>query len=623
MPPLTRQIFLSSRKKARQSGSRPIGLAVLALLSVTGGSSWADPPEEKVWKGSPNRLEIGRFGPADEPISSDVYSDVYYVSSQSGSDESGDGGRDRPWKTLSHALGVAASAREENRTAILVGEGTYPETPVRMIPKVDLYGGFDEESWERKIWNHSTILDGELERRVVEGANDARLDGFHIVRGRTRSHGAGILCYRTSPRLFNNILRDNRTLEPEGFVHDPSRRRHMGNDGGGIACVDGAHPEIAHNLIHENGTEVGQGGGIACLNDSCPKIVYNFVFGNKTGTGDEHDTRTSNGGGISCFAGCLPIVSNNLIANNSAGGRSDGGGIYCEYDGSPEVAFNYILGNVAGDDGGGMEIMKGSYPRVDSNFVVGNRTRYPGGGGGLRVADRGLGEIANNLIAANSRSGVVCSNAWMNLTNNTIVHNFGEGKAYGLYFENEHWAHFMPPNIRNNLIWSNRTLAETFFDKLPTESHPAPVLAANWVDRDDEPSGTNGNGKDPGIDDRWLLGAVRSLTPRADRFVTEVAVDEDNLSHPELTGRPVRVGSQWSVLVATSQRGFEVWGWIEDATDYAVLPTYRLLAGSPCIDRGQAEGSPPTDFEGDPRSAGNGSGAPVDIGYDEFVAYSQ
>jgi hypothetical protein len=50
--------------------------------------------------------------------------------------------------------------------------------------------------------------------------------------------------------------------------------------------VDGAHPEIAHNLIFENGTEVGQGGGIACLNDSCPKITYNFIYRSMTGTRD-------------------------------------------------------------------------------------------------------------------------------------------------------------------------------------------------------------------------------------------------------------------------------------------------------------------------------------------------
>jgi hypothetical protein len=106
---------------------------------------------------------------------------------------------------------------------------------------------------------------------------------------------------------------------------------------------------------------------------------------------------------------------------------------------------------------------------------------------------------------------------------------------------------------------------------------------ANWVGQDDdegEASGTN-----PKIDAQWLRGSVSALKPRSDRFATEVAIEEDNLAELGLLGRPVQVGSEWSVIVAACERGFEVWGTIEAATDYAVLPSYRLLAGSPLTAR--------------------------------------
>ena len=45
---------------------------------------------------------------------------------------------------------------------------------------VDLYGGFNNKTWERDIYKYSTILDGRQARRVVIGADDSRIDGFTV-----------------------------------------------------------------------------------------------------------------------------------------------------------------------------------------------------------------------------------------------------------------------------------------------------------------------------------------------------------------------------------------------------------------------------------------------------------
>jgi hypothetical protein len=292
----------------------------------------ADAPEEKVWSDAPEKSEPSKMGPLNEAIDLNRYHHVRHVSQQADTAEGGDGSAGKPCKSIKDALGQIKDAGPANRYAVLVSKGTYGGETILMKEYVDLYGGFDAGNWRRDVFANRSILDGRQTRRVVEAADNARLDGFLITGGTSTGHGAGILCHRTSPDITNNVVTGNATLEPTGFVHDPARRRHVGNDGGGIACVDGAHPLIANNIIFANSTETGNGAAIACRDDSCPKIIYNVIWANATGLKDTHDTRSSNGGGISCFAGARPVINNNLIANNSAGGGSDGGAVYCEYN---------------------------------------------------------------------------------------------------------------------------------------------------------------------------------------------------------------------------------------------------------------------------------------------------
>jgi hypothetical protein len=443
-----------------------------------------------------------------------------------------------------------------------------------MREHIDLYGGFDPADWRRDIFSFRTILDGQHTRRTVETADNSRLDGFVITRGKSQSHGGGVLCHRTSPIITNNFIIGNTTLEPVGFVHDPDRRRHVGNDGGGIACVDGANPLVAHNVIFGNTTEVGNGAGIACRDDASPKIIYNFIWANKTGLKDAYETRSSNGGGISCFAGAQPIINNNLIADNTAGGGSDGGAVYYEYNCSGEVRFNYVLGNRSDDDGGAFEIMKSSQPHIRSNVFAGNRTE--GGGGAIRLSDQGLARITGNVIARNHAAGkgggVACTNAWMILENNTIVENSSK-RAGGVIYYNENWPHLMPPVLTRNTIRNNSDR------QLDVDSEGARIEFNNIE------GGFKGRGnidKDPAFEDDRFKSTASAVTYDPNRCVTIFLCMDGSFDGGSLAGRVIRVYKKWSLVKSGRRQELVIWGKLDnDGLDFEIMPSYYLCQGVP------------------------------------------
>jgi hypothetical protein len=556
---------------------------ICLCLAVTCGSSpicvRADAPEDEIWEDAPTKSEPTLLGPQDEPVEVSRYQQILYVSRAAGSDRDGDGSAAKPFKSINHAISQISDADPNNRGAILVAQGTYSGATVGMKEYVDLYGGYEPRLWHRDILAHRTILDGRRMRRVLEAANHSRLDGFIVTGGKSQGHGGGILCHRTSPKITNNIITGNTTRAPVGFVHNPDRRRHVGNDGGAIACVDGANPLIAHNIIYGNTTEIGNGAGIACRDDACPKIIYNVICDNETGLKDVHETRTGNGSGIFCFAGALPIINNNLVANNHAGGGSDGGGIYCEYNCSPQVGFNYVLGNYSDDDGGGFEIMKSSQPRIFSNVFAGNWTE--GGGGAIRLSDQGLARIANNIIVRNTAcgkgGGVACTNAWMILANNTIADNNSEDVG-GVIYENENWPHLMPALLTGNIIWGNvgKQLKDADLD-----------ANVNFNAIQGGYCGLANVDTDPKFEDDGFTGTVTAMTFDRNSVLTTILVADRRLEPNALAGRVIRVADNWSIVKTNTDDELIAWGkLLEYKGDFEILPTYSLGPGSACTDKG-------------------------------------
>ncbi|MBA3777162.1 MAG: right-handed parallel beta-helix repeat-containing protein [Betaproteobacteria bacterium] len=521
------------------------------------------------------------IGPRTEAVSPERYARVLHVSQTSGSDEIGDGSEQRPWKTIGQALAKVSATANSSRAALLVGAGAYGE-PLQMRPNIDLYGGFDPSTWERDIIAHATVLDGQSARRVVVGASDARIDGFVIRGGRVQAPGAGILCDRASPTITNNTITGNATLEPAGYIH--ALMHQVGNDGGGIACVNGAAPIIANNLISGNSTGVGGGGGIATSNYAAPIILNNVLCDNLTGATDRNQSRSSNGAAISCVN--LPMkvqagdtsrkrIANNVILNNRVSGRSDAGGIYCDYDASPEIAGNFILGNTAEDDGGAIYVMKSSEPAIRGNVIAGNT-----GGGAIRLSKEGRAWIENNLLFANSTGGVTCNRSWMTLKNNTIVNNTGNGMAY----END-TRHLQPSVASSNIFFGNVD------NKIRIQSKFSPPMAITHSLVQGGYKGEGNINADPQFIDDGCVLPVAAVEFDEARYQTRLTLGEE--IGPKLSGRVVRMGSRWGVVHECGSKNLVVWGDLRGpggahgARKFEILPTYRLSAGSPCIGAGR------------------------------------
>jgi parallel beta-helix repeat protein len=499
-------------------------------------------------------------GPVNALVNSTDYQALRYVAQMGGSDRSGDGSARKPWASVSHALSRITDANATRRYAVLVAQGRYGGATLMMKSHVDLYGGFEPQGWRRDIFAHVTVLDGQGARRVVVGADHARLDGFTMTGGKVRAPGGAILCDRTSPTISHNVITGNATLEPADFIHEMLHQ--VGNDGGAIACLNGAKPVIASNLIVNNTTDVGGGGAIGCRNQSAPEILSNVIADNVTGLTEIKRSRSSNGGAISC-SNSSPKIAHNLILNNRVGGNSDAGGIYCEYDSSPEMTDNYLVGNVAEDDGGAIYVMKSSEPTIAHNVIIGNND-----GGAIRLSKEGRAKIEGNVICHNLAGGVECTNSWMTLTNNVISHNAGRGVGYS----NRALPHIKPSILTGNIIRGNT------MTQIGVEADENPIVTQSNVQ-----GGFVGAGNtdaDPLFPSNGISGSASGLTFDSRRFVTTLTIANGNLDPDSLKGRVIRVGTEWGVIGSNDKQTLSIWGNLRKngagATTFEIVPTYPL-----------------------------------------------
>lgn len=180
--------------------------------------------------------------------------------------------------------------------------------------------------------------------RFVSGEDTTSiLDGFAISRGNNVSRGGGIYCNLSSPKIVNNIIRNNLS------------RFH----GAGVYCNRG-HPVLEGNVIVEN--EGKFHGGAIFLGDCDASVRNNLVLNNISESGP----------GINLHQCKGTIVENNLIVSNSTPGR--GGGVIVAgqqgYDNS--LVNNTIVNNQAGQGGGGICIYFTGSTTVLNNIIVGS-----------------------------------------------------------------------------------------------------------------------------------------------------------------------------------------------------------------------------------------------------------
>ena len=532
-------------------------------------------------------LNINKVGPQTEQIDQSIYEKIFYVSVVTGSNKNGDGSPENPWQTVFYALSEVKDASDSNHYAVSVAAGIYDMSTIIMKEYVDLYGGYNPQTWERDIFEYTTILDGKDVRRVVVGANHSRIDGFTITHGLGRSHGGGILCEDSSPTISNNFIIENLVLEPDKF--NTKRIHQEGFHGGGIACLYNAVPIIKNNIICGNRTAIGYGGGIVfygwvrladapetrvidnVLSGGLHAIVENNVlFGNISGVNDTHDTRSSSGGAIACAFEACPVIKNNIILENQAKGRSDAGGIYSEYFSYPLIQGNWIVGNICDDDGGGIYVMKLSHTVITENVIAGNWTTG-GGVGGIRISKEGRARILKNLIVDNPGGGVRCVDSYMELVDNIIMHN---NKASGLTFSSN-FSYMMPSLVKNNVIRENEVGAISILNNAGKTIN----LANNNIDEDSTyPQSSNFN-KDPGFIDDGIERIVTSINYDNSHYTTVLIFKESIENREQLPGRLMRLGHFWGVIKETEPGKLVVWGNLSGTKyinqKFKILPSYK------------------------------------------------
>ena len=517
---------------------------------------------------SPLAAKMEQVGPRTEAVDLGNYQKVLYVSADADilRNLSKDG-----FDSVGAALKSAKDASAENRYAVLVAGGNYREANLQMLPFVDLFGGYDK-TWARDIKANRAVLDAGGKGRVLLGADDATLDGFVITGGKNNHHGGAILCDRTSPTISNNILTGNATTEPEGFVRELYLQE--GSAGGAVALTSGSHAVVRNNIIADNTTNIGPGGGIYVWNNSNPTIVNNVLSGNHTGLTDDYPhpgktpgSRSSSGGGIAVSHKCYGEIeiSNNVVVGNWVGGNSDAGGLYMEYDASPLIQGNWIVGNRSADDGGGMYIMKDSEPRIEGNIFSGNRSA------GIRLSKEGRMRASDNYFFDNIGGGIMCRDSWMVLTNNTMVPT--QQAAVSLMNDKEH---FRPSRITKNIMVNQNGKNPVGVDE--TMSGKPDVMGnlfRGFV--------MEGNlDADPQFIDDSLEGKIADKSYLADAFVTQLQVGGAGLGDRDLAGRVIRIGKQWSVVQSNTASEIVVWGNLaDDAPVFTILGTYQLAKDSP------------------------------------------
>lgn len=541
-------------------------------------------------------------GPRNEPVAEAKYAVILHVS-PSGSDSTGDGSSVRPWRSIRRALEHCRGAGPENRYAVKVGAGIYRETVLRLRPHVDLYGGFDPASWRRDIAAFRTVLEGAGQDRLLIGADHARLDGFVLRGGRARGAGGALLCDGSSPAITNNIFADNATLAPRPW--QPKELHETANDGGAIACRNGARPVIEHNLFAANFTEVGRGGAVA-YSRSAGVLRGNVFLDNRTGLADP--MRSSDGGAISIWDWSHPEVTGNLVLHNRALARNDGGGIFVALWSAPVIRNNVIAGNYADDDGGGLFVggQKHHYStppdpvppeekylvRILGNFMAGNSNRAAASGA-LRVTMESRVLFANNVVAENlgparfQRSQVMA------------IHNtFLDPVRYEEVSEK-----FGPPLFANNIFHGG-------FAAPPGVTPVHSAVRGGYAGEGNSDHGCQFE------EEAFLLVASRA-TYRPTVYQTELTAPGAGAGEVRV-GRLVRAGDRWAVVARVEEDRVFVWGNLAGARALEVIPWYRLRAGSPCIDSGDERHTVKEDRDGRPRPLHGGRALRVDPGAYEF-----
>ncbi len=501
-------------------------------------------------------------GPRTIEVDINTYQMIYYVSDDRGSDQTGNGSLQKPWETVNYTLSMIVDASTSKRYAVFVAEGGYSKATIQMKAHVDIYGGFSAKDWQRDVFKYVSRLGGDKKRRVLVGANNARLDGFVITDGVVRGKGGGMICDGVSPHISNNLFLKNKTLKPIPWL--PKYIHEVANDGGALYCSNGASPIIEHNLFVNNATENGRGGAVALNNKCQARISKNIFYQNVSGTDDP--MRSSDGGAISVFDWCNPVIEGNVVLRNRADANNDGGGIFVALWSSATITDNVLVGNWSGDDAAGLFVggqehrydgpldplpdKEHFYVSIRNNLFIGND--HPSkNSGAMRFTMESRGEFIGNVTAFNQ--GIYFQRSEVKIAKNVILDRFlfketKNGLGISEIYDNVLWAEFDLQTAAK--VYNNRFKYQyddyNVFGGLPDFKSDGKELTAN------------------------------SSVYYRQQFITKVLVSGPDLGINELSNRVVRAGDRYSVIRSNDSDTITLWGDFTKEMHFSVLPTYRI-----------------------------------------------
>jgi parallel beta-helix repeat protein len=562
-------------------------------------------------------LHLNEIAPRTESVDLEQFYHVRYVIPETNGAYPATGEPGAPWTSLADALSAITDAGPRNRYVLLVAAGVYTVKSLALKPWVEVYGGYDPKGWTRDIDRNPTVLDGGQAGPILVGADNSRIDGFIIRNARSDQPGGAILCEETSPLISNNTFTTNSTL--------PVPDNPYGIPGGAIACLGRkAHPTIERNVFAFNSTLDGDGGAIACLDGADAVIRFNVFTGNISGLGHLLPAATSCGGAIACVSGASAEIFSNLFVNNLAGDASDGGAIFALGAGAISLRRNILAGNDAEGSGGGVMFDEVRDFTVSANTITSNMASDAGGGLCFETGCRGT--LENNAISENKASsggGIAANGSALALNNNTICANMGD-RGSGMLAANTQEVR-QAIRIVNCIIYDNDPTPDLFV------SDEATSLTVMYSDIEDAWDGPRNMTIRPRLSNDQLTGQAAIMDYNPVLFQTRLVLVTRQFVKPDLLqGRVIRIGTKRSVIVRNRQGSEldrqEIWVW-GDITgggmnrapaSFAVLPTYRLLPDSPCIDTGANLG-PDLDLYGNSRPIQGYDALATDIGAVEFI----
>ena len=232
--------------------------------------------------------------------------------STTGSDITGDGSEENPFRTIQYGIDVTVDG-----DTVLVQPGNYVEN-INFSGHNIVVGSLLIMTGETSYISQ-TVIDGDQFGSVVrfENAEDSStvISGFTITNGGNVTHGGGIFCEDASPVISHCRITGNNAGNGAGVLCSGSNSRitdlvimdnHATEDGGGY--LDGGSSAVhIHGLMIAYNSAGERGGGICCWTNSQTVIESTTVASNTAG---------SYGGGIAAGNGADPILNNSIVRGN-------------------------------------------------------------------------------------------------------------------------------------------------------------------------------------------------------------------------------------------------------------------------------------------------------------------